>query len=188
MHCLEVIRAPGFYTSGRNVELDEFATLRALLQPGRVGIRRVASSARHRGSFARFLPGIPWFSAASAGTVLRMGTVTHFELTGDSVTTLSGFLSAAFGWEAAPSPVIPEYSIVTTGEGTGIDGAVMTSGYQSQPVIIWIEVENIVATLDAVVTAGGSARGDIATIPGQGQVGYVTDPFGTVYGIKQPES
>ena len=38
MHCLEVIRAPGFYTSGRNVELDEFATLRALLQPGRVGI------------------------------------------------------------------------------------------------------------------------------------------------------
>lgn len=116
-----------------------------------------------------------------------MGTVTHFELTAESLTALSGFLRTGFGWEAAPSPFIPDYSIVTTGDGDGIDGAVMSTDYQSQPVIIWIEVDDIASTIDAIAEAGGSLRGEINTIPGQGRVAYVTDPFGTVYGIKQPE-
>jgi len=116
-----------------------------------------------------------------------MGTIIHIELTSASVEATSDFYSRAFGWKATASPFLPDYYTVATGEGEGIDGAVMSSRYQSQNTIMWIQVEDIDAARGAVETAGGATAGEVHDLPGQGRVGYVTDPDGVLIGLKQPE-
>lgn len=116
-----------------------------------------------------------------------MGKITHIELTSASVETTSDFYAHAFGWKATASPFLPDYYTVATGEGEGIDAAIMSSQYQSQNTIMWIEIEDIDAARSAVKKAGGTTAGEIHDLPGQGRVGYVTDPDGVLIGLKQPE-
>ena len=115
-----------------------------------------------------------------------MGRIIHFELTVDDPQASARFYEAAFGWQSEPSPFLPEYLTSLTGEGAGIDGAVMSSRYQQQPVILWIEVDDLAASVAAVESAGGHAVGEVNDIPGQGAVTYVADPQGLLYGLRQP--
>ena len=116
-----------------------------------------------------------------------MGNVVHFELTSGDLARKSAFLEGAFGWSATSSPFIDDYLLLDTGSGEGIDGAVMSSAYRAQSVIIWTIVPDIEKTLVDVVAAGGAQAGETATIPGRGQLCYVTDPEGVLFGIRQPE-
>jgi len=114
-----------------------------------------------------------------------MGRVIHFELTAEQPAQLTGFLAAAFGWTQEESPFLPGYHLVDTGEGEGIDGAVMSSAFQKQPVIIWLLVEELDAALEAVAAAGGAQAGPVNEIPGRGRLVYVMDPSGTVFGLRE---
>lgn len=114
-----------------------------------------------------------------------MGTIIHIELTGTSPEATAEFYARAFGWVASASPFLPDYLMADTGEGAGIDAAIMSDTYQRQKTIIWIEVPEITAAVAAVEAAGGAAAGDFHDLPGQGRVGYVTDPQGTLIGLKQ---
>ena len=40
------------------------------------------------------------------------------------------------------------YLLAHTGEGEGIDGAIMSSRYQTQPTIAWFDVDDIETSLD----------------------------------------
>lgn len=115
-----------------------------------------------------------------------MGTIVHFEITAASVPEQTQFFADAFGWVAEPSPFVDDYSLTGTGDGPGIDGAVMSRRYQAQPVILWLQVGDLEETIAAVGRAGGAQAGDITEIPGQGRVCYVTAPDGTVLGLRQP--
>lgn len=115
-----------------------------------------------------------------------MGTITHIELTSSSPEESTDFYARAFGWVTTASPFLSDYHTASTGEGEGIDAAIMSSKYQSQRTIIWIQVEDLDATLAAVKSTGGDASGEFHNLPGVGRVGYITDPHGVVIGLKQP--
>lgn len=115
-----------------------------------------------------------------------MGTIIHLELTSASPEATADFYTRAFGWESTLSPHVPDYLVTRTGEGSGIDSAIMSDRSQTQSTILWIEVTDIVTAIAAVEAAGGSSAGDINDLPGEGRVCYVTDPDGVVIGLKQP--
>lgn len=117
-----------------------------------------------------------------------MGTVVHVELTAQDVVRVAGFYEQVLGWRATPSPFVPDYHVLETGEGDGADAAVMARSYQAQPTIAWAQVADIDATRDLVVRNGGTLVADVAEIPGQGRVCYVADPEGTVLGLKEPRA
>jgi predicted enzyme related to lactoylglutathione lyase len=115
-----------------------------------------------------------------------MGRIIHVELTTDDLHGTSDFFSHAFGWQLTPSEFVEDYLTADTGAGGGIDGALMTVPHQKQPVIVWIEVQDIHETIRDVVKAGGTADGDVHELHGEGLVTYITDPAGLVFGVKQP--
>ena len=114
-----------------------------------------------------------------------MGTIIHIELTSTAPEKTADFYARAFGWESTASPHVPDYLLTRIGDGPGIDAAVMSSRYQAQNTILWIDVPDIDAAIAAVEAAGGSSAGDVLDLPGEGRVGYVEDPDGVVLGLKQ---
>ena len=115
-----------------------------------------------------------------------MGRIIHFEITAETPEAVTRFYADAFGWRSQASPALPGYHLVDTGEGSGISGAVMSREYREQSAILWLEVDDIHASVAAVATAGGLLDGEVSEIPGEGLVAYVTDPGGTLLGLKQP--
>ena len=115
-----------------------------------------------------------------------MGRVIHFEITAADTDRSAAFYAEAFGWTTEASAFAPGYLLAATGDGDGIDGAIMSRDFQTQPAILWIDVDDIQASIAAVKKAGGAEHGEINEIPGQGWVGYVRDPDGTLIGLRQP--
>jgi predicted enzyme related to lactoylglutathione lyase len=113
-----------------------------------------------------------------------MGKLIHFEITGTDSASLADFYSKHFGFATYPSPFIPGYHLLEAEKG--ISGAVMDSAYQKQPAILWFEVDDIDAKVEAILGAGGATAGEKSTIPGQGHVQYIQDPQGNIVGLKQP--
>lgn len=114
-----------------------------------------------------------------------MGRIIHVELTAADPEKSAAFYAAAFGWAVQPSPHVGGYLVAATGDGDGIDGAIMSREYQQQPAIAWIQVDDLDATLAAVVEAGGSAAGAVQELPGVGRLAYVRDPDGTLVGLRE---
>jgi uncharacterized protein len=115
-----------------------------------------------------------------------MGRVVHFEMTADDVERAAEFYAKALGWRSKGSPFAEGYQMAATGQGSGINGAIMARTSQAQPTIVWVEVDDIDAAIEGVRNAGGGTVNDKSTIPGQGQVVYVRDTEGNVLGLKQP--
>jgi predicted enzyme related to lactoylglutathione lyase len=115
-----------------------------------------------------------------------MGRIIHVELTATDVRRSAAFYAEVFGWQTTPSPFVGDYLTADTGKGDGIDGAIMTRAYQEQPVIFWLEVDDLEQSLADVRAAGGAADSEPQGIPGVGRVAYVRDPEGTLLGLRQP--
>lgn len=115
-----------------------------------------------------------------------MGRIVHFELTADDVSRAVAFYANAFGWTADESPFAPGYHVANTGAGAGINGAIMPRAYQSQPAILWIEVDDIDAARATAAAAGGAPVGEVNEIPGRGRVGYARDTEGNLIGLIEP--
>ncbi|MEO7222982.1 MAG: VOC family protein [Devosia sp.] len=113
-----------------------------------------------------------------------MGKLIHFEITGTDSAALAEFYSQLFDFEAHPSPFLPGYHLLQS--QIGIPGAVMDRSYKDQPVILWFEVDDLDAKVQAIVAAGGAIAGEKNTIPGEGRVQYVSDPQGNIAGLKEP--
>lgn len=113
-----------------------------------------------------------------------MGKLVYFEITGTDSAELAQFYSQNFGFEAEASPYMPNYHLLRS--KNSISGAVMDRTYKDQKVILWFQVDNLEERVQAIVAAGGALAGEKNTIPGQGHVQYVSDPQGTIIGLKQP--
>jgi uncharacterized protein len=114
-----------------------------------------------------------------------MGRIVHFEITADDMQRAVDFYAAAFGWKLEASPFVQGYQTARTGEGDGIDGAIMTREYRAQPTIIWIDVDDVERALAAVQEAGGAQITDVNTIPDLARVVYITDSEGNVVGLRE---
>ncbi|HEY3561334.1 MAG TPA: VOC family protein [Kribbella sp.] len=117
-----------------------------------------------------------------------MGRIVHVEIVAEDHDRAAAFYSKVFGWQVTPAPVPEGYLLARTGPGEGIDGAIMSSRYQTQPTIAWIEVDNLEATLEAARTAGGTQAGEIQTLPDIGRLTYLHDPEGVLIGLRQRSS
>ena len=116
-----------------------------------------------------------------------MGRIIHVEIVAADHDRAADFYSKAFGWHVTPAPVPEGYLLAETGAGDGIDGAIMSNRYQSQPTIAWIEVDDIDATLDTVRGAGGEQVGEIQELPGVGRLCYLRDTEGVLIGVRSPK-
>lgn len=114
-----------------------------------------------------------------------MGRIIHVEIVAEDHNRAAEFYRKAFGWEVTPAPVPDGYLLAETGVGEGIDGAIMSSRYQSQPTIAWIAVDDLETTLGAARAAGGDQVGDIQELPGIGRLCYVRDTEGVLVGLRQ---
>ena len=119
---------------------------------------------------------------------LGMGRIIHVEIVAEDHDRAAKFYREVFAWEVTPAPVPDGYLLAATGPGEGIDGAIMSSRYQSQPTIAWIEVNNLEATLNAARAAGGTPIGEIQDLPGIGRLSYIRDTEGVLVGLRQRSS
>jgi predicted enzyme related to lactoylglutathione lyase len=117
-----------------------------------------------------------------------MGRIIHIEIVAADHDRAADFYSKVFGWQVTPAPAPQGYLLADTGAGEGIDGAIVSSRYQTQPTIAWIDVEDIETTLDAARGAGGEPAGEVQELPGVGRLCYLRDTEGVLIGLRQRSS
>ena len=115
--------------------------------------------------------------------------VVYFEIGGRDAEGLREFYSELFGWEineaeeasAAGSP----YWFVQGEEG-GIPGGIIKTNENMPPsyVMFYVQSDDLQATLDKVVSLGGTAVVPPSDIPGgMGQIAVFMDPDNNVIGL-----
>lgn len=111
----------------------------------------------------------------------------HFEITAEDIERASKFYEV-FGWtiKSAGMPGVDYWLVDTDSKGTGPNGALMPRSYKSQPVINWVEVDNLDEMIEKVKAAGGSIVGNKETVPGVGYTIYANDTEGNLLGMLQP--
>ena len=110
--------------------------------------------------------------------------VVHFEISCKEAEAGQGFYRDLFGWKInSDNPW--NYGLVDTESETGIGGGVTgVDPAMSQPgVMIYVEVEDLQATLDKAESLGGKTAMPIMEIPGMVTLAHFSDPDGNVIGI-----
>lgn len=115
-----------------------------------------------------------------------MGRVVHFEIAADDVARACKFYKI-FGWEVTDASMQGmEYWLAKTGDGPGIDGAIMPREYSpKQPIRNTIDVEDLGAMIEKVKAAGGTIDGEKQEIPGVGDYVNARDTEGNQFGMLQ---
>jgi uncharacterized protein len=117
-----------------------------------------------------------------------MARVVHFEIPADDPKRAVRFYEQALGWQINQwdGPDGPEdYWLAHTGEGMGIDGAIMPRGTYTST-INTVGVESLEQTLAAITAAGGRVLTEIMPIPGMGRIAQCADTEGNVFGVHEP--
>ena len=118
-----------------------------------------------------------------------MARVVHFEMFPTDTKKAVEFYRQVFGWEIETWQGPFEYWLATTGpDGTvGINGAISAPGSGgSQSVINTIGVDDLDATIERIIAAGGVQISEKNEIAGVGWFAYLQDPTGIVFGVLQP--
>lgn len=127
---------------------------------------------------------------------LPQGRPVHFEIHAADPNRAAEFYVTVFGWktedwsEYAGTP----YFGLTTGEGPGIDGAIMQrQGENPEPgtpvagAVLTIGVESFDITAERVLAAGGIVAQPKAALPGMAWQGYFLDTENNVFGVHEPD-
>jgi len=110
-------------------------------------------------------------------------TFVHIELSADDLQTAAGFYSKVFGWTVQE---MPEMNYITFDEGGGLGGGFNpTSNEEIKPgdVIVYINTDDIEASLAEVEAAGGKTIFPKTEISGMGWFALFTDPTGNKLGL-----
>jgi predicted enzyme related to lactoylglutathione lyase len=114
--------------------------------------------------------------------------IVHFEITADSPERAADFYRTAFGWSINKWEGPVDYWLASTGEGVGIDGAIMARAFD-QAVINTIQIEgSLEDAIDRVTKAGGTHSDQIHEIPNVGRFTYVNDTEGNVFGLMESQA
>jgi predicted enzyme related to lactoylglutathione lyase len=110
---------------------------------------------------------------------------THFEFySADPVATVE-FLGKVFGWRAEQWGE-QEYWLLDTGEGPGINGAVVRAGDEGPRTVNTCDVEDLDAAMEAVRIGGGRLLTEVVELPGVGRWVQVEGPGGEEFGLMEP--
>ena len=110
---------------------------------------------------------------------------THFEFYSNDPDATVEFLVKAFGW-GTKRWGDEDYWLVDTGDGPGINGAVVRSGDDGPKTLVTCEVEDLDAAVEAVKLSGGTPLTDMVGLPGVGRWVQIEGPGGEVFGLMEP--
>lgn len=106
--------------------------------------------------------------------------VTHIDLYGSDPNALATWYSEIFGWETESFPDY-DYTVFRSG-GKGIGGG-FTKAEDGKPAVVpYAEVKDLQATIDAIVSKGGSLDTPITEVPGV-TFAICVDPQGNRIGL-----
>lgn len=110
--------------------------------------------------------------------------VVYFEIGCRNSSRTAEFFSQLFAWEGRP-----EGASVTINTGTqeGIQGHINSLGHEPHNyVTIYVQVEDLQATLDKAESLGGKTIVPPVELPGQGYFAWMADPEGNTLGLWRP--
>jgi len=110
--------------------------------------------------------------------------VVHFELHAPDQAAAATFYSELFGWitQTVPVPGSADYTLVDTRAGSGINGGIGGTDDGRTWSTVYIEVEDVQATLDKVESLGGKVLMPASDI-GMVILGLFADPQGNTVGV-----
>jgi predicted enzyme related to lactoylglutathione lyase len=108
--------------------------------------------------------------------------IVHIELTAKDRKVLSKFYADVFGWE---SQDIDDLNYTTFKAGDGVAGGFnpVTETNPAGTVTIYIETDDVTASLTDVQKAGGTIISPEMEIPNTGKFGLFRDPQGNMIGL-----
>jgi predicted enzyme related to lactoylglutathione lyase len=111
--------------------------------------------------------------------------VVHFEIPANQPAALTKLYGELFGWKFQKAPIPgPEYWLCDTGsDGPGINGAVMQRQSEQQPIVNYVDVSKLDATIDVATQLGATVALPKTPIPGVGSVAVIIDPQGNLCGL-----
>jgi uncharacterized protein len=110
--------------------------------------------------------------------------VTFMEINSPDLARSSEFFSAAFGWELQPF-ASPDYLVASSGDGPGIDTALLPSRDGVARAVPVVRVESLADAAQRVRSHGGTVVVEPFTIAGVGRGCYVVDPAGVLIGLHE---
>jgi predicted enzyme related to lactoylglutathione lyase len=124
-----------------------------------------------------------------------MSRVVHFEVHAEDPKRAVAFYGAVFGWKVVSEMPGMDYHFVSTGEGEGIDGAIMkrmgsppADGAAVNCFCCTLRVQDIEAAGATILAKGGGAAVPKMPVPGMGWVAYWKDTEGNIFGTWQDDS
>lgn len=111
--------------------------------------------------------------------------VTWFEVTGKDGEKLRKFFGDAFGWQMMTPPNM-DYGMVDasdSGIGGGIGGDQDGGGH----VTFYVEVDNVQAALDKILSLGGTKVMGPEQVPAGPEIALFNDPEGHMVGLVKPQ-
>lgn len=109
--------------------------------------------------------------------------VVHWEIGARNGSKLNEFYSALFDWKIQVNPEM-HYGMVETGGEGGINGGISSLPPEAHPyVTIYVQVDDLVATLAKAESLGGKTILPPMPIPNTGSIAMFTDPEGHVIGL-----
>ncbi len=109
--------------------------------------------------------------------------VMHFEFMSDAPARLAEFYGRLFGWARQDVPEMG-YTMLQTGAGRGIDGAVGQAG-PGLPVglTVYVQVPDVERALADATALGAAVLQAPSDVPGVGRFAVLTDPDGNRVGL-----
>lgn len=111
--------------------------------------------------------------------------IVHVELSAKDRKALSKFYTDVFSWEIQD---IDEMNYTTFKAGDGVGGGFnpVTDQNPAGTVTVYIETDDVTASLKEVQKAGGTIIMPEAEIPNTGKFGMFRDPQGNMVGLYKP--
>lgn len=107
--------------------------------------------------------------------------VVFFDIGCKDLDKTSSFYQKLFGW--APTG-IPFANLINTGTTEGIQGQITALGHEPHNyVMVYIQVDNIIAHLEKIAAEGGEKLIGPVTLPNGKQFAWFKDPEGNMIGL-----
>jgi predicted enzyme related to lactoylglutathione lyase len=120
----------------------------------------------------------------------RYGTQVWFEIHVNDLAAATDFYGKVLGWTFQPlsDSAIGDYLVVTTRGGSAANGGIARSADRQPPggasTVLYLQVDDIQATIDTAVAAGGTLHRPYADIGGvHGYFAIIRDPEGNHVGL-----
>ncbi len=109
-------------------------------------------------------------------------SIAHVEFSAQNAQAAGEFYAEVFGWQIEP---IPEMNYVMFNAGDTGGGFPQTDGDMFKPgdVVVYVNTDDIDASLAKIETAGGKTLVSKSEIPGMGWFAMFSDPTGNRVGL-----